>query len=118
MMKRAAPLYLCLIWLLAACSSTQPAADAPSPAPTAEAAVQSTSTAVATTAAVATAMPTNTPAATAAVTAIVTTTPPPSPTATPTTAAAQIVSGRTDEGVFFLGDPNAPVTMIDYSDFL
>ena len=29
-----------------------------------------------------------------------------------------VISGRLDEGAFFLGDPNAPVTMIDYSDFL
>lgn len=29
-----------------------------------------------------------------------------------------VVSGRTPEGAFFLGDPNAPITHIDYSDFL
>ena len=29
-----------------------------------------------------------------------------------------IVSGRIEEGAFFLGDVNAPVTVIDYSDFL
>ncbi|MCB8943164.1 MAG: hypothetical protein H6658_05365 [Ardenticatenaceae bacterium] len=29
-----------------------------------------------------------------------------------------VISGRLDEGSFFLGDPNAPVTLIDYSDFL
>ena len=29
-----------------------------------------------------------------------------------------VVSGRLDEGAFFLGDPNAPITLIDYSDFL
>lgn len=29
-----------------------------------------------------------------------------------------VISGRTEEGAFFLGDPNAPITHIDYSDFL
>lgn len=29
-----------------------------------------------------------------------------------------VVSGRTEDGAFFLGDPNAPITHIDYSDFL
>ncbi|PIE82388.1 MAG: hypothetical protein CSA11_00705 [Chloroflexi bacterium] len=29
-----------------------------------------------------------------------------------------VIAGRTDEGAFFLGDPAAPVTIIDYSDFL
>lgn len=29
-----------------------------------------------------------------------------------------VVSGRTEEGAFFYGDPNAPITLIDYSDFL
>lgn len=29
-----------------------------------------------------------------------------------------VISGRTAEGAFFLGDPNAPITHIDYSDFL
>jgi hypothetical protein len=29
-----------------------------------------------------------------------------------------VVSGRTEEGAFFLGDPNALITHIDYSDFL
>lgn len=48
----------------------------------------------------------------------------PSPTATtsattePTAAETGVLSGRTDEGAFFLGDPNAPITHIDYSDFL
>ncbi len=29
-----------------------------------------------------------------------------------------VVSGRTEDGAFFLGDPTAPITHIDYSDFL
>lgn len=51
------------------------------------------------------------------------------PTATATTAAQPsptavtalfdgITYGITDEGFPYLGDPNAPLTMIDYSDFL
>lgn len=47
-----------------------------------------------------------------------------SPTAEPTPAEEAaveqvgVISGRTEEGAFFLGDPNAPITHIDYSDFL
>jgi hypothetical protein len=66
-------------------------------------------------------------------TAVPTDTPPAEPTTIPTTeptsqptnvpseepaAETAVITGRTDEGVFFLGAPNAPVTMIDYSDFL
>ncbi len=40
-------------------------------------------------------------------------------TATPTaTPAPTLVYGRTDEGVYFYGYPDAPVTVIDYSDYL
>ena len=40
------------------------------------------------------------------------------PTATEAAVETGVTSGRTDEGAFFLGDPNAPITHIDYSDFL
>jgi len=43
------------------------------------------------------------------------------PTEAPTeepAAETAVIAGRLDEGAFFFGDPNAPVTMIDYSDFL
>jgi hypothetical protein len=29
-----------------------------------------------------------------------------------------VVNGRTDDGAYFLGRADAPVTIIDYSDFL
>lgn len=40
------------------------------------------------------------------------------PTATVTEPSIQVVSGRTPEGAFFLGDERAQLTIIDYADFL
>jgi len=42
--------------------------------------------------------------------------PSPSPTSEPDP--LQVISGQTAEGAFFLGAPDAPITVIDYSDFL
>ena len=33
-------------------------------------------------------------------------------------APVQVISGQTTEGAYFYGDPNAPLTLFDYSDFL
>ncbi|MBK8988107.1 MAG: hypothetical protein IPM39_18900 [Chloroflexi bacterium] len=43
---------------------------------------------------------------------------PPTPGPQLPTPGPQIVAGRTAEGAFFYGNPDAAVTMIDYSDFL
>lgn len=44
----------------------------------------------------------------------------PTPTEAPTISAevVEVVSGQLPSGAFFLGDVDAPVTLIDYSDFL
>ncbi len=40
------------------------------------------------------------------------------PTEVEVAAETGVMSGRTEDGAFFLGDPHAPITHIDYSDFL
>jgi hypothetical protein len=40
------------------------------------------------------------------------------PAATPATAVDTVAYGRNDNGTFFYGDPDAPLTLTDYSDFL
>jgi hypothetical protein len=42
----------------------------------------------------------------------------PAATAIPEIVAVGLESGRTAEGAYYLGSPNAPLTLIDYSDFL
>ncbi len=42
----------------------------------------------------------------------------PSESALPLPGETGVVYGRTDEGAFFQGAADAPVTLIDYSDFL
>jgi hypothetical protein len=42
----------------------------------------------------------------------------PQPTAVALSADLVYTSGRNDDGTYFLGEPDAPVTLIDYSDFL
>lgn len=108
-------LILPLILLLAACGSTsQPESEAsvvvvPEPThPPVETATVLPATAVLLPP---TAVPTDPPTAE----------PTRQPTALPTSepvAETAVIAGRLDEGSFFLGAPGAPVTMIDYSDFL
>jgi hypothetical protein len=42
----------------------------------------------------------------------------PQPTAVVPPGDLVYTSGRNDDGTYFLGEPDAPVTLIDYSDFL
>lgn len=42
----------------------------------------------------------------------------PLPSATTAPEPAPVISGQTADGAFFLGAPDAPLTLIDYSDFL
>lgn len=108
-----------LIFLLVACSTPEPTAV--SPTPTTPPTPPTTATAVSqSTLPPATIAPTQ-PAATASATAVVAETAVSTATTLPTaTAPTQpvITAGRTDDGAYFRGDPNAPITMIDYSDFL
>jgi hypothetical protein len=115
-----------LVLLLGACSADQPELEAVTASPTVQAValgdIQSTATPLPTTAplptlASSTPLPTTVPVDESVVTAEpAALTPSPSPTGEPDP--VQVISGQTAEGAFFLGAPDAPITVIDYSDFL
>ncbi len=108
-------LWLALLFVpLIACAPTAETAVTPQPSPeTAALATETMPPPVVTSA-----------TAVAVATQPVTESPTPSAETEPTTAVeadadeGDVISGRTEEGAFFLGDPNAPITHIDYSDFL
>jgi hypothetical protein len=120
-MRRKMLLLIVLMVALAACAPTAEFSDADG-RPTVPAAVQPTETALPPVAATVTGAVavTSTPATEAIPTQTKSTeTPAASPTATPpVVATAAVTYGRTDEGAYFHGAPDAPVTLIDYSDFL
>lgn len=88
-------------------AGTQPTLPPATPLPQATALPEATALAEATALPEATAIP--------AATALPEATVLPEPAAEP---ALLIVSGVTEEGAYFYGNPDAPVTFIDYSDFL
>lgn len=116
-MKYLGLLFICLTLLLAACGGAEPTEpSAPTQITQQPVAAAATDTAVPPTAT--TNLPTTEtqPTETA-----VPATEPPTPTpqlVPPTEPSIQVVSGQLPEGAFFLGDVNAPLTVIDYSDFL
>jgi hypothetical protein len=112
-------LCLLLVILLAGCAPAAEFSDADG-SPTVPAAVQPTETAFPTAVATATGAVADTPTVVASATP---TKPKATPAAPPTAspvppATPAVIFGRTDEGAFFHGAPDAPVTLIDYSDFL
>lgn len=104
---------LCLTLTLAACAAPgQPAAQAP--APTAVAPPRPATALPPAPTRAQPPQPTSAPTAIARVGAVV------APTGAPSTTAlaAVVQSGRQPGGEWFLGNPDAKVTLIDYSDFL
>ncbi|MCA9994406.1 MAG: hypothetical protein KDE56_01585 [Anaerolineales bacterium] len=116
-MRRMVMILLCFVFLLAACAAPEVVELTVANVPTAVPATES---------AAPTAVPTPIPPTVVSVreTAVSEPTPaaeptaPPEPTAVSATDTGKVTAGRTDDGAFFLGDPNAPLTVIDYSDFL
>lgn len=109
-MKHHLLLLICLLWL-AACT---PAGESPTPtaAPTASLTTSSPSPLPPIS------LPTTTPAGANNPTPLPTLTREPTAVATATPAGPQIITGRTADGAYFIGATDAPVTLIDYSDFL
>ncbi len=115
--------FLLVTLMLAACASAEPEEIAQVPPaasvaalPTAEAAITAVPEPTITNAPhMAEPILATEPAAVTATEAPPTISPPPLPSAT---AVPVENSGQTEEGAFFLGDAAAPVTIIDYSDFL
>jgi hypothetical protein len=110
--------FVVLLFLLAACTAETAVDPVLEPTVTA---VPSTAAAVMETIEP-TAVPTNPPEPTAELAPVEPTQPPPTepaPTAVTEEAAEVVVEyGRTPEGAYFKGAADAPVTLIDYSDFL
>ncbi len=109
-------LILIVLLMLAACtpeSAEEPVATAVPPTPTVAQAVELPT-------AVPTSPPTAEPALPEATEQPLAELPPTElpPTAVPETETLEIVYGRNQEGAFFHGNPDAPVTLIDFSDFL
>ena len=128
-MKRLFPLMFIVALLLVACAGDQPGPAVEATPTDQVAAVQAGATETETplptdvpqaTAETATEVPTSEPTAQLQPTTTATVLPSLTPPLLPgeETAVVQVISGQTAEGAYFLGDPNAPVTVIDYSDFL
>lgn len=109
--------FICLIVILSGCGG-QTAVSEPTTAPIA----QSTATDVPVPTEPPTPeLPTAVPTVETAVdsVAVVNTPTTESPTAEPTAEPVSFMqSGRTEDGAYYLGNPNAPIRLIDYSDFL
>lgn len=117
--------FACITFLLAACSGSESSEPAiPAEIVQQEAEIEAVvNTAVPTHTAIPATTTTERPTteARSTETAVAPPTEPPTPTpplAVTTEPAIEVVSGQLPDGAFFFGDVNAPLTVIDYSDFL